>query len=258
MKTRKIRICILLALMLVLTGCAKAKVSGSVTATEGTAAVPTGTVAQTQAAETTQTAAEAETTEAAETTEENPVSLGRMEGGIYTNEYAGFACNLDSNWTYYSAEELQELPENTKELFEGTAVGDSVEGLEFISDMMAENVNDLTTMNVLYQKLSLQERLLYTAMTEEEIADATLAQSDALIESYTQAGMDVTSMEKVTFSFLGEEHTGIRTLGSTNGVDFYILQVFDYHAGQYAVTLTLTSFVEDKTESLLDLFYAVE
>lgn len=250
-------LCGVLALLLVFAGCAKSDVSGSISAREETVTVPVGTVEQTEAVETT----EAAQTEAVETTEavaEKPVSLGRMEDGTYTNTYAGFACDLDSNWTYYGAEELQELPANIKELFEGTEVGEAMEGLDMISDMIAENVNDLTSINVIYQKLSMQERLLYAALTEEEIVDATLAQSDAMIESYTQAGMDVTSMEKVKVTFLGEEHTGIKTVGSTNGVDFYIVQVFNFHAGQYGVTLTMSSYLEDNTESLLAMFYAAE
>lgn len=256
MKNRRSVICMLLALLLVLAGCAKANVSGAAAPAEETKAAPTGTIAQTEAPETTQAP---ETTAAPEeTTAENPLSLGRMEGGTYSNAYAGFACDLDSDWTYYSAEELQELPENSKALLEGTEVGETVEGLEYISDMMAENVNELATINVLFQKMSMQERLLYAVMSEDELMDAVLTQSDTLISSYAQAGMDVTSMEKATFSFLGEERTGIRTVGSSNGVDFYILQVFDYGAGQYSVTLTLTSFLEDKTESLLELFYPVE
>ena len=42
---------------------------------------------------------------------------------------------------------------------------------------------------------------------------------------------------------------------SMEGVPYYTLQLFDYRLGQYSVTLTLASFVEDNTESLLDLFY---
>ena len=52
--------------------------------------------------------------------EEAPASLGRLEGGTYTNTYAGYGCELDANWVYYSAEELQALPENINELLADT------------------------------------------------------------------------------------------------------------------------------------------
>ncbi len=190
-------------------------------------------------------------------TEENAVSLGRLEGGIYTNTYAGFGCELDENWVYYSAEELQELPENANELFAETELGELASGYTQISDMMAENVNDYTTMNVLYTQIGLQERLAYMAMSEEEAVELTLEQEDMLIDAYEQAGYENATMEKVTVTFLGEEHTALKTHCTLQGYDYYILQIMDYKCGSYGVTLTVSSFFEDLTQSLLDLFYKV-
>lgn len=257
MKKRLICLLMVLALFAALTGCGESEdVGGKITPATENATVPAGTVQQTP-----------ETTEAAETVvpettvaaaEENTVSLGRMEGGIYTNTYAGFACELDSNWTFYSAEELQELPDQINELLSDTEFADTAESLTQITDMMAENVNDLTTMNVLYQKLSMQERLVYAALSEEEIADGILEQSDAMAQAYAQAGIEDAVLEKVTVNFLGEERTAIHTSATIQGINYYILQLFEYHLGQYSVTLTFSSYYEDNTESMLDLFYAAE
>ena len=186
---------------------------------------------------------------------EKEVSLGRMEGGVYTNTYAGFGCKLDSTWTFLSAEELQQLPENVAEMFKDTEMATD---LTQISDMMAENVDEMITMNVLYTKVPMAERVLYAAMSDEEVVDATLAQKDAMISAYEQAGLHVDSMEKVTVWFLGEECAALHTACTVEGYPYYILQIFDYHLGQYGVTLTLSSYIEDNTASMLDLFYAVE
>lgn len=204
------------------------------------------------------TPSESEPVSSGSSEEENSLALGRMEGGVYTNTYAGFACELDSTWTFYSAAELQELPDAVLNAMDGTELGDAMQNIQQITDMMAENTNTLTTMNVLYQKLSLQERIAYAAMTDEAIVDATLAQKDMLTQAYTQAGIEVDRMEKITVTFLGEEHVAIKTTAQTQGVPYYILQVFDFHVGEYGVTLTLGSFVEDNTGSLLELFYKVD
>lgn len=196
------------------------------------------------------------TAEAAE--EENPVALGQMEGGIYTNTYAGFGCELDSEWVYYSAEQLQELPENVEELIKDSKLGEAIADAAQIFDMQAENITDLTTMNVVYTKLGIQERLAYAMMSEEQILDLILGQSDTLTEAYTQAGFEVLGIEKVKVNFLGEERSAVRTSATIQGVNYYILQVYDYNLGQLGVTLTVGSYVEDKTEELLNLFYAVE
>lgn len=224
-------ICLLLVLALLLAGCGSSKepVSGQVTPQE---------------------------TEAAE--QERPLSLGRIEGGVYTNEYVGYSCQLDSSWVFYSAEELQQLPENVSEMFEGTELEEAVGEMTQISDMMAENVDALTTMNVLYTKLALQERIAYAVLSEEEIIDQMLEQKDVIVQSYAQAGIDVSKMEKVTVTFLGQERYAVHTTAAVQGVPYFVLQIYDYHLGQYGVVTTLGSYVEDNTESLLELFYSLD
>ena len=188
---------------------------------------------------------------------ETPVTMGRLEGGSYINDYTGYACELDSNWTFYSAEELQELPDNVKELIADTEMADVIGDVPQFTDMMAENVNDMITINALYQKHTLQERLGFAMLTDAELIDGTLEQQDMMVEAYAQAGMDVESMERVTVTFLGEEREALRTVGTVAGAPFYMVQIFDYHLGQYSATLTINSYMADKTQQTLDLFYPV-
>lgn len=187
--------------------------------------------------------------------EDKTVTLGRMVGGVYTNSYAGFGVELDTNWTFYTAEELQEIPEN---LDEALAEIDGASAIPQIMDMQAENVNDLTSMNVLYQQLNMQQRLVFAALSDEDVVVETLKTQDQIIDAYAATGIAVESMEKVTVTFLGEERYAVKTVASIDDVPYYILQLMDYDLGQYSVTLTLGSFMEDNTESLLDLFYPVE
>lgn len=194
---------------------------------------------------------------ATESAEERIMSIGRIEGGTYTNNYVGFAVDLDSSWTYYSAEELQELPENVAEILEGSELGETVDPMSQFTDMLAENIDMMTTINVLYKKLDMQTRMVYALMDEEEILDAVLEQSDEMIAAYAQAGMEVSSMEKVTVTFLGEERVGLKTVSTMGGIPYYTLQVFAYHLGGYSATITFASFVEDQTDSLVALCYPI-
>jgi len=211
------------------------------------------------AAETSEDVAEdlAEENEEEVVEEGNDFALGRIQGGVYTNEYFGGACELDSSWTFYSAEELQELPEDIYEMVKDTDMGEGVAELEQIIDMQAECAEDLTNMNIAYQKLSAQERLAYMAMDEEAIMDTLLSASDMMKESYAQAGIIVDEMSVKTVTFLGKERLALYTKAQTEGTDCYMLQLFDFHLGEYSVTYTFNSFLEDKTEDLLALFYAL-
>lgn len=207
---------------------------------------------------------EPKATEAPEATEApketgKTTSLGRVQGGVYENEYMGISCTLDSGWEFYTAEELQELPQNVEELFAGTEAEDLMSNLQVITDMSAENAEELTSMNIMYQKMSVQERLAFGSMSNEDFVDAMLtAQKDVLIATYAQAGINVQEMYKKTVTFCGEKRDVIYVACDVNGVPYYAIQLFDYSLGDYAVTMTVTSLVEDKTEELMTLFTKYE
>ena len=184
--------------------------------------------------------------------------MGAMEGGVYTNEYVGYGCKLDENWVFATAEELQQLPENVSELLADSELVDENTALTQFYDMQAENVTDLLSINVVYQKLDMATRAAYMLMTEERILDEVLKLKDSMISSYATAGIIATSIEKVQITFLGEERYALFTTASVGGTPYYILQLFDYHLGAYSVTTTLASYVENNTESMLPLFYAVD
>lgn len=262
-KSAALILALILAVSISLAACGGAPdVSGQVMPTQsapetvpgGTAQQPEPTVPEVTDPEPTAP----ETTEAEEADPDSNLSLGRMEGGIYTNEYVGYACALDSNWSFLSAEELQQIPSTVSDLISGSELAEALGDTAQFTDMMAENINDLTTMNVLYQKLSLQERLAYAALSEADVVDATLTQKDMMIAAYQQAGILVASMEKVTVTFMGEERTAIYTVASVQDVPYYLLQFFDFRLGAYAVTTTLASYVEDNTAALTELFYRLE
>lgn len=190
--------------------------------------------------------------------EDRPLALGVLDGNTYTNTYAGFGCQFPDGWYFLPAEELQALPSNVREMMEGTELGDALQDVQQFTDVFAENVDELVNMNVLFQKQTMQQRLAFKLLTEEQIADETLKQMDSMVEAYAAAGINVSSMEKVTVNFLGEEHVAIKTTAETQGVAYYMLQVFNYHLGEYSVVVTLASFLEDNTEAMLDMFYPVD
>lgn len=225
---------ILLVIAMMLTGCGKSQLAEE---------VPVGTIEQ---------------HETEPVLDEKPVSMGRLEGGTYINDYAGFACDLDSGWTFMGAEELQDIPANAKDIFDGTELAENIDVMNHFTDMMAENVDQLVNMNVAYQKLTMQERVAFAVLDDEQVIESVLQQKDILVEAYNQAGFEVDDMKKVMVTFLGKERAALHTSMQLENVPYYTLQLYDYNLGRYSVTLTLASFVEDNTENLLELFYEVE
>lgn len=228
---RKCLICLLLGLCLVLTGC------GGGEEVRGTVEAPAeGTVPATEAA----------------------LDMGTLEGGSYRNAYAGIGCDLDESWVIYGAEDLQQLPQAVLDAVEGSEMGALMEGVEQFTDFQAENADLMANVNLVYVKQDLTSRLAFQLLSDEEVVDANLAQKELLTESYAQAGMEVSTMEKAPVTFLGRETWAMKTTAQMDGLDVYLLQLFNFKAGAYGLTLTCASFAEDNTEQLLELFYEVE
>lgn len=238
----------------VLAGCGgeKAEVSGQIT--------PQNKPAESQApAEVSgEITPQSEPAEDQNQTGEHELSLGRMEGGVYVNSYAGIGCELNSDWTFYSAEELQVLPENIREMLADSEFGQEMEGYTQITDMMAENVDLIGSVNVTYTKIGLKERLAYALLSEEDVIDMMLEQEDLLRETYAHMEINVEAMEKVEVSFLGETHIALHTTAETSGYPYYATQIFDYTRGQYGIVVTAASYIEDNTAELLEPFYKVD
>lgn len=255
----KSMISLVMVLALLLAGCGSTSGKPAEQATDATSA-PTEEVT-TPADEATEAATE-EATEAAtepeETAAESNVSLGEWDGYTYTNHYTGYGCTLDEGWDIYSAEDLQEVSGDVSDILSGTDLDSVVDAYPQILDMMAEHGENLYTLNVNYTGLNMVNRLKYSLMSEEDVADELMDSKDFLIQTYQQAGMDVESIEKVTVSFLGEEHFAVRMNGTISGVNFYMVQILNYDLGAYGVVLTIMTYVEDNTNAILDLFYAVD
>lgn len=187
--------------------------------------------------------------------ETREVTLGELRDGVYYNAYAGFTITLDENWKPCTVEQLQDISNLTQEALQDSAMGEQLAEYEQITDMMAECYNDRTSLNVLYTRLDMMERADYALLSEEQLVDSKLDQKELLIQAYADEGTVVESMEKKQVTFQGEEHFAVYTVASMDGTPYYTLQLFRYNlGGPYYVTLTLGSFVEDKTAELLDLF----
>lgn len=203
-------------------------------------------------------ASEETTSVAAEKNETKSATLGKVEGNVYTNAYAGFGCKLDDSWMMQSAEQLQELPSAIKDSLDGTQIGELAKDIPQIVDMMAQSTTTGSAVNVVYTQLSESDRKFYESLGEEDVIDGLLQNKDMLIESYGASGIEVKSMEKTTMDFLGEQHSVCKTVGSAQGVEVYIVQLLNYRlSGEYGITVTFTSQSEAEITEMMNSFYKV-
>ena len=81
---------------------------------------------------------------------------------------------------------------------------------------------------------------------------------DTLVASYENAGILVESMSTKAVTFLGEDRTALYTVATVQEIPYYVLQLYDFHLGQFSITTTVGSYYTDNTESLLELFFPAE
>lgn len=245
--------------------CSKDDPSGTVTplptteATEPEASTPETTEPEASEPEATQPEATEPATQPTETKDPEETkaeaSLGRAQGGVYTNDYLGITCTLDENWTFATAEELQEIPGEVADALKDSAIADKLGGQ--IVDMQAENATNLSAINIVYQKMDLNTQLTYAKLTEDQVIDLMLGQKDVLTSSYESAGMTVISMEKEHITFCGKDRAVLKTVTSMQGITCYMVQLMDCKLGEYMVTTTIVCYQESDLTDTLALFSAI-
>ena len=157
---------------------------------------------------------------------EKTLELGTLSGGKYANDYFGFGCELDDQWTYADEDQLLSMIQATADLIDDENFKDDILDADMFYDMMAVYYDGVTSMNVVVQN------------------------------QLATASMDVQSCEHVTVEFAGADHDGILTHSTVNGGDVYQLQTY-IKVGKYVAVVTLSSPLEDNLDPMLGFFYAV-
>lgn len=178
----------------------------------------------------------------------NELCLGEIYGDTYYIGYLDVGMEIPNGWTYKTAEELQFLPTTSNELFT------DYEWFQ-IQDFSAVSQDETMTVDVLYQYAEPEVMAAYAEMTEEECVDIMLDNLDYLKENYEAMGLQVSSITKGTRTFCGEERTVLVMKGKTRGIDFYAITLTFYHLDDAMVLMTFVSAGEDKSQTLMNLFW---
>lgn len=181
-------------------------------------------------------------------------SLGIWNGNTYTNEYAGFQITFDENWTYMTANELQEMPDTIQGMIDDTILGQLMTSFVQFTDMNANNNTTGNGTNIVYQEIPTAQKDLLSGYSDEEIIDFQLLSKELLKETYAAMGIEVTTMEKTTVNFLGKTVYALKTTASYMGLDVYMVQLTWYNLGDWSVSLTITTYINDATQEVLNMY----
>lgn len=169
---------------------------------------------------------------------EKEFALGKIKNGKYTNSYIGVSFKEKGSWDIAAATDAGEV---------------DYEGAYQINDFQANNPDTMETVNITYQLLSEEEQKEFEDLSEKECMKE-LIKAGGMEESYVQQGFTVNEISAKQVTFLGEKRTAVYSALEYFGMEYFALQIIDFHAGEYMPIITFGSYYEDTTEDLLSLF----
>lgn len=182
--------------------------------------------------------------------DEEELEMGSVNGGTYTNAFAGIGCALDETWVFYTKEQIAEL---NGFLTDGTSDEDMkklMENSQSVQDMYASSTDGLITINVVFQNMGL---LLGTTMSAQEYAELHVTQIPDAMAAY---GFEDVAASVTTAELAGEERPAIALTATIQDIPVYELIVC-LRQGNYIYCVTLCSYTEDVTAQMAELFYAL-
>ena len=177
-------------------------------------------------------------------------SLGKTDGLKYENTFIGIGCTFDSDWYFYTDEEIRDLNNITEELA-GEDFVEAVKDADIIYDMYAINDNQLDNVNVNLQKVDdyVLEQLDIKVNFENTIPEAKKA--------FENMGYTDLEFEIITTQISGEDVLCLKTTGVIDGLTMY-QKIISFKCDGYFSNVTITTYQEDTVDAVLEQFYFIK
>ncbi len=176
---------------------------------------------------------------------------GSVSGGVYTNEFAGIGCKLDDSWSFYTAQQIDELNGMLADGAQSESVKTMLSENRSTFDMYAVSTDGLMTMSVAFQNLGLLSGATVSAQEYVELASAELSST---LQAY---GYEDVSVQVTTADFVGKTACPAVTVAAQRSGTKMYERLICLKTGNYVYCVTLCSFTEDVTEEMAALFYAL-
>ena len=177
-------------------------------------------------------------------------SRGVIES-TYENEFLGLGVTLDENWEFYTDEQIAALYGLTNELF-GDDFEEYLKNATVIYDMHVANKVDASNMNVNFEKLS--------ALGDVQTANMEVFVSSIMptvVNSLETIGCTDVSYELCDSTIGDKTFEGAKTKATLSGLQLYQTVVCIKCDG-YIANISVTSYLEDTTDSIISCFYTLK
>ena len=170
------------------------------------------------------------------------------DGTHYVNREFGIACDLDGDWYILSDEELAQVAGLTVDTVAGEDIRDAFASAQIFCEFGALRPSDSASMMLMIEDL---DKARGGDVSEEEYREISLAQLQPQADAL---GASKFSASKNQVMFAGQLRCGIYVTAEISGQKSYSQQII-LKQGHYMLTLTLGTYGEAGTSSLIALFH---
>lgn len=174
-------------------------------------------------------------------------SLGSVNGLTYENKFIGLGCSLDSEWTFYTDEQIKDLNNITLD-----AVGEEVEEIikasDIVYDMYTSRNNGLDSINVNLEKVNPVQLALIN------LEDYYLNAAPTLVKGLENMGLSNITYETGTITIDGQEFDCLNVEADIQGINFYET-LFSVKCNGYLANISIGNTGENNIDDIIESFY---
>ncbi|MBQ3231160.1 MAG: hypothetical protein IJB49_09125 [Clostridia bacterium] len=180
----------------------------------------------------------------------NEFAMGTTNGSVYENSYIGIGCRLDSDWTFYTDEQIKELNQITADKG-GEEFAEIMENADIVYDMFVQKTNG-DNMNVNLEKVN--------AITLAALDMSTFYNEEmkkTLKQSLESVGCTNVEMEDTEVVIDGKKFVAVKITSEMSGVKMYQTN-FAIKCSKHIASICITTMNGDSASSIIEKFYIAE
>lgn len=177
-------------------------------------------------------------------------SLGVVDGLTYENAFIGLGCTLDSDWSFYSDEQIREL-NNVLTDIAGDEYVEMMKNADIVYDMYATDSSGTNILNVNLEKVN------FLQLAVLDVGEALEGQVPALVDTLVNIGYHNVNCVRTTVIVGDEEYDAIKASSEFGDAKMYET-IFAKKCSGYLANITVATYQDDTTEELIGKFYNID
>lgn len=180
------------------------------------------------------------------------LTLGTISENNYENDFIGIGCELGSEWTFSTEDEILEMNNLVSDTIDED-IAKAIEDADILYDMMATYEDGMSNININVENIGTSD---YKKYDTSEIYEM---QEESLITGLESMGAENVNIEATTVSIDGEEFNGLNVdVGSMNGIEMHQRAFAVKCGGKYLANVTITTFDDDFIDDVVNCFYLTD